>query len=128
MAASQPPKLYGLGSNPRGLELLLVIMEELKKIAVDKVSDPLYFGKIFWSVLEILALTDKEWFDDFMKIITRKLPCKKCHTHLLFKLSQLDKEKYDPFEFVISLHNLANELQGKKTYTELERIEEILKS
>jgi hypothetical protein len=89
---------------------------------------------VFRSVLEILALTDKDGFEKFLSLIEDKLPCNECHEHLLFKLSELKemreavaKGNVEAFDFVITLHNMANVLQGKKEYEPLERLEEIFR-
>lgn len=102
-------------------------LDKVIELTSEIVSKPEYFWKVYWNMMEILALTDPDGLKDFIKIIERKLPCEECTEHLKFKLSEIDRD-LPPFEFVITLHNMANILQGKKTYTQLERLKEIFES
>ncbi len=99
-------------------------LDKVIELTKEIVSKPEYFWPVYWKVMEILAITDPDGLKDFIKIIERKLPCEKCTEHLRFKLSEIDRD-LPPFEFIITLHNMANILQGKKTYTQLERLKEI---
>lgn len=99
-------------------------LEDVKKIVGAVVSDPTYFWPIFWWYLEILSLTDLDGFKKTLEIRKNKLPCHECREHLQFKLTQVDSSM-EAFDYVVALHNVANNFKAKEEYTPLQRLEEI---
>lgn len=92
---------------------------EVKDTVSYMVADPKYFWPYFWSVLEILALTNPVECKKFIDLLYTCIPCHKCRANYSKHVSSVNGD--DMFEFVVNLHNVVN----WNSYTAEQRLLEI---